>query len=153
MHHYYNDTVYQIKDNKLTPDHLLVLGERIISWEDMGPELLTNPKPMRNKIQINKMASLKDYICIFYSVTRYYEGTLRKDLMCIYKPGEDSFYPHANLTSQHFLSIANGCQIDTGFQGESILCAILPQYLDEDILQKYHIDEEDNPVIIQYILK
>ena len=153
MYHYYNDTVYQIKDNKLTPDHLLVLGERIISWKDMGPEILTNPKPMRKKIQINKMASLKDYICIFYSVTRYYEGTLRKDLMCIYKPGENSFYPHVNLTSQHFLSIANGCQFDTGFQGESILCAILPQYLDEDILQKYHIDEEDNPVIIQYILK
>ena len=73
--------------------------------------------------------------------------------MCIYKPGEDSFYPHANLTSQHFLAIENGHQFDTGFQGKSILRAILPQYLDEDILQKYHIDEEDNPVIIQYILK
>ena len=66
MYHYYNDTVYQIKDNKLTPDHLLVLGERIVPWEDLGPELLTDPKPRIKKIQINKMASLKDYICIFY---------------------------------------------------------------------------------------
>ena len=98
------------------------------------------------------MASLKDYICIFYSVMGY-KGISRKAFMCIYKPGEDSFHPHANLTSQHFLNIANGLPFDTGFQGKSILRAILPQYLDEDILQKYHIDEEDNPVIIQYILK
>ena len=152
MYHYYNDTVYQIKDNKLIPDHLLVLGERIVPWEDLGPELLTDPKPRIKKIQINKMASLKDYICIFYSVMGY-KGISRKDFMCIYKPGEDSFHPHANLTSQHFLNIANGLPFNTGFQGKSILCAILPQYLDEDILQKYHIDEEDNPVIIQYILK
>lgn len=152
MYHYYNDTVYQIKDNKLTPDHLLVLGERIIPWTDMGPGLLTNPKPQIKKIQINRMTSLKDYICIFYSVTRY-DGKSRKDFMCIYQPGEDSFHPHVNLTSRHFLPIADGRPFDTGFQGKSILYAILPQDLSEDILQKYHIGQEDNPVIIQYILK
>lgn len=152
MYHYYNDTVFQIKKNQLLPSHLVKLGDRIVPWEDFGPDALQNPKPQILKIQVNGMESIKDKICIFYTVTRF-EGNSSKRFMAMYSPGKEGTLLHANLTSNRFLPIKDAASFTSGYRHESILRTLTPESLEKDFCDKYGIKPEDNPVIIKYILK
>lgn len=152
MYHYYNDMVFLLKDNQLVPNHLLVLGDRCIPWEDVGASALTNPKPQVLKIQLNDLKNIKDKICLFYTVTRY-DGKSRKDFMAMYNPEKEGIYPHVNLVSNRFLSIKDAAPFTNGYNRESIFRVISPESLDETFLNRYGITEDDNPVIVKYLLR
>ena len=71
----------------------------------------------------------------------------------MYNPEKEGIYPHVNLVSNRFLSIKDAAPFTNGYNRESIFRVISPESLDETFLNRYGITEDDNPVIVKYLLR
>ena len=153
VYHYFNDTVFQVTPEGLSPHHLLKLGERASSFDDFKADAFTNPRPQYHKIQVWGMEIVKNKVCIFYSLSRFKKERGSAPLMAVYTLGEKTLVPHVNWISEQFLSIEQGERFHVGYQRTSLLRSCFPESLEEEFRRKYKIHEDDNPIILKYHLK
>jgi hypothetical protein len=158
VYHYFNDTVYTIRNNRLEPswfisaskltyrfDELIMVGDLSVS------DFTTKAQPSGPRMQFDKILETKHYIFVFYSLAESLMGKQRKHFMAMYNKKDGTYYPHVNIVSDDkpWLSLKDGALLYYSPSSNSLLAT--KEAVD---MTDYHVidglREDDNPVIIRY---
>lgn len=154
LYHYFNDTVYTLADNRLTPAYLFDLGDSKFSFKQLTVTgEATSEEPIDHpKIQLSNFIDTEKYIILSYSVVNSWRmGTKPDQRFALYDKVEQVMYPDVYLVSekQDIFSLEPEDPIFASTDEHSIFTFKQAS----DLLEDHEIeglDVEDNPVIVQY---
>lgn len=152
MFHYFNDTIYRVGENGIVPAWIFHTGKLKWGYDELTLTADFTPlvKPDGPRIQVFDLFETKDYVFVFYTISRFGEEMM-KPLMALYDKKQTVFYPHVNLISPDapWLSVEKGKRLmQTSVSGS--LYAIKEA---ADLAGKKGdktIKEDDNPVLLRY---
>lgn len=155
MFHYFNDTVYRIRENKIEPAWLFYIGKLKWTFDELTLVADYTPKvrPDGPRMQIFDLFETNDYGFVFYSMSQF-KGEHMKAFMALYDKKSDRFYPHVNLVSAEtpWKSVEKGKMlVKTSVPGS--LYAVREAF---DLAGKNGFEtlkEDDNPVLLRYVCK
>ena len=145
--HYFNDTVYSMKEDNLYPCYLVSFEKKKYKFEELQVEVNNgnikqkiNPDGLR--IQVSDFFETSRYICIFYS----YSGEASSYIFD--KEGKKG-YPNLSIKSDKapYTTIKHGEHFFYSKQSDCVF-----QIKESHELAKFfdNISEDDNPIIIKY---
>lgn len=154
LYHYFNDTVYSFKNNKLIPAYLLDLGNSMFTFKQLtvigdgtSEEPIDNPKIMfSNFIETNRG------IILSFSVVSSWKMGSKPDMrFSYYDKSIQKIYPDAYFISKDIpvFSIENKDPVFASSDANSIYTFKQAyELVEEEIIEG--LEDEDNPIIIQY---
>jgi hypothetical protein len=157
VYHYFNDTVYSIRDNRLQPAWFISASKLTFRFEEkemVGDisvgDFTTKAQPNGPRMLFEKVVETVSYIFVFYTLTEY-KGEPYKHFMAMYDKKDGTYYPHINIVSEDkpWLSLKDGVLLYYSPASDALLAvkeaADLIGYNVVDGLR-----EDDNPVIVRF---
>jgi hypothetical protein len=159
VYHYFNDTVYTIRNNRLEPAWLISASKLTYRFEEkemVGDisvgDFTTKERPIGPRMHFIKLLETADFVFFFYTLTEY-KGEKYKHFMAMYNKKDGTYYPHINIVSDDkpWLSLKDGVLLYYSPSSNSLLATKEAV----DMIDYHAVDglrEDDNPVIIRYSL-
>lgn len=154
LYHYFNDTIYSFKNNQLTPAYFLDLGNNMFTFKQLtviGDE--TSEEPIDNpKMMLSNFIDTHRGIILSYSVVSSWKMGSEPDMrFSFYDKEKQKMYPDAYFVSRDIpvFSIEDKDPIFASSDEKSIY-TFKQAYdlMEEEIIEG--LEDEDNPIIIQY---
>ncbi|MEF9987391.1 MAG: 6-bladed beta-propeller [Bacteroidales bacterium] len=140
IYNYFNDTVYVLKNKKLTPSFLMQLGDYRFGYEELTIDKLMALQ--KSKINLQWIVCGGNYLFISYSISQM-EGKKGKQFLALYNTQTKEYMQNIEITNvaNEYSAIVPGKKL---FQG----------FLPNELLSVKNVSDTDNrSILIKYKMK
>ncbi len=161
VYHYFNDTVYTLRDNRLEPAWLIAASKMTFRYKELEMQDDFTPVewPDGPRMHVVHLIESPRYIFVFYKVDSNKEIFKRdvstkdkfENYMAMYDKTDGTYYPHVNIRSveKPWLNLENGTLFHYSPSSGSFLATKeAADLMDDHVIPG--LREDDNPVLIRY---